>query len=291
MTGGGTDECYGGPVSLHVRVSQNGTDWSGWATTDVMIGDPPSGTHPTPTFSAPPLTSIPYTATTPFALTVMSTQVFTSWEYKQACWDADGDPVTVTGNTWPASPTSLGLDETVTWSITTGGEDNQCFSRPRTNKVVLSVRIKSATTDWSPWAVHQLNIALSPTAPTVSEVSHDNNNEVVYGETETVSARVEHSLGFTNVQRYASCRNRGGELVVSDKQEDEQTDTEWVIPVFRDWDVTTGDDTDDCYHTASAALFARVLTTSGWSRWASESAPIAAPCLRYRPDSRHKLSW
>ena len=88
VTGGGTDECYGGPVSLHVRVSQNGTDWSGWATTEVMIGDPPPGTHPTPTFSAPPLTSIPYTATTPFALTVTSTQVFTSWEYKQACWDA-----------------------------------------------------------------------------------------------------------------------------------------------------------------------------------------------------------
>ncbi len=276
-TGSGPAECYGGPVSLLVRVRTD-SGWSEWGQHDAMIDPPPSNLHPTPTLGSPSAASISYNAVSSVSMTVASSKVFTAWEYRYVCWEANGERfVSAVGNTWPASPTVSGLDETASWTVTTGGDDDQCFSRPQAAQAWLLVRVKSASTEWSDWVYHPVSIDLAPAAPTFTNVSHDAQSPVAFGDTVEVSARVGHSLGFRNVQRYASCRNRAGDKIESDKQEDEQTDTEWVIPVFRDWDVTTGDGNDECYHTSAAVLFARVFTSAGWSQWGSALVPVADP--------------
>ena len=279
VTGSGTDECYGGAVSLYVRVSTDGTAWSGWSSRDATIGDPPSTLHPAPTLTNPSPASISYNATTPVSMTVTSTSAFTAWEYKYVCWEADGDRyISAVANTWPSDPTPSDLNETARWTVTTGGENNQCFSRPQAAQVWLYVRVKSATTIWSDWVYHPLSIGLSPVAPAFSQLSHDSANKVEYGKTVEVSAQVRHDARFTRVQQYVSCQNRSGSKVVLRGPDDGKS------PVFprslfrtRDWDVTTGDASDECSHAASAALFARVLTSSGWSRWGSALVPVAPP--------------
>ena len=218
-------------------------------------------------------------------MTVTSTTVFTAWEYRYVCWEADGDRyMSAVGNTWPANPTPSGLDETAWWTVRTGGEDNQCFSRPQAAQVWLYVRVKSASTSWSDWVYHPLSIELSPVAPTFSMVSHNMANKVGYGETVEVSALVHHSSRFTRVQQYVSCQNRDGGDVVLRGPSDGKS------PVFtrsssrtRDWDVTTGDGSGECSHktpterSVQVTLLARAWTSSGWSQWGSFTVPVAPP--------------
>ena len=279
VTGSGTDECYGGDVSLYVRVSTDGTVWSEPSSRDATIGDPPSNLHPAPTLSNPSSTSISYNATSSVSMTVTSTTVFTAWEYKHVCWEADGDRyISAVGNTWPANPTPSGLNETAWWTVRTGGEDNQCFSRPNAAQVWLYVRVKSASTSWSDWVYHPLSIDLSPVAPTFTQVSHNATNEVEYGKTVKVSATVNQKSGFTRVQQYVSCQNRdGGKVELWGTDDGKSPVFTSTTSLTRDWDVTTGDASGECSDDAQPALFARVLTSSGWSRWGSVLVPIAAP--------------
>ena len=259
-TGDDSGECYSNSgIRFYVRVKSDSTAWSDeiyeWIavttepgttpptttttippTTTTTTGGTPSDDHPTPILSDPSHASIPYTATTPFMMTVTSTREFTSWEYKYVCWDGDNDPYEpAPRNTWPASPASSLLSGTATWNIATGGGNNQCFSQPRANQVWVSVRIKSATTDWSEWAVHQLNIALAPRAPVFSNVSHDNTNEAVYGETVDVSAWVGHRESYTHIQQYVSCSNREGNLIdmrgPNNGMGTELASARWRIPI------------------------------------------------------------
>lgn len=280
VTGSGPGECRDGSVSFFVRVSSDGVTWSPWVEATAEIGDPPASRHPTPTFGDPSLMPIPYNATTPVSVTVESTQEFTSWEGKYVCWEADGDRhVSVTWDDWPSNPTESGLGETGEWSVVTGGDEDQCFSRPRASQVWLYVRVKSASTVWSDWAVEKVSIVLSPTAPTLSNQSHDSANHVEFGRTVRVSASVGHSQGFTRVQQYVSCNNREGGMVDQRDTDDGRSPvvtrrTSWT----RFWDVTSGDASDECRHgVASVALKVRVLTSSGWSRWATASIPVASP--------------
>jgi len=296
-TGSGPDECYGGPVSLFVRV-QTDSGWSEWGQHSATIDPPPTNLHPTPTLSSPSSASVSYNATTRVSMTVTSSRVFSAWEYRYVCWEADGDRyVSAVGDTWPSNPTVSGLDETAWWMVTTGGDDDQCFSRPRASQVWLYVRVKSASTEWSDWVYYdRVSIDLSPVAPTFTNVSHDAEDPVGFGQTVEVSARVEHDDVFTRVQQYVSCRNRGGGEV------DLRGADGGKSPVFtgsvfrtREWDVTTGDGSGECYHTSSAALFARVLTSDGWSRWGSGLVPVADPvCTVDVPvdmDTREQEKW
>ncbi len=278
VTGDGPGECHGRDVSLYVRVYSDSSGWSEWVSGDASIEDAPATLHPTPVLNKPSHTSIPYNDTSQVTMTVTSTRSFNAWEYFYVCHNSYGDRhVSATGDSWPVFPTASGRTEVATWNVVTGGEDDECFSRSRAAFVLLYVRVKSATTEWSNWASHRLNIDLAPAGPVFSAGSHSGTT-VKFGEEVDISARVSQSQFFTQTEHYSSCRSRDGEDVVV-RGENDGRSTVHSRYAFKTlwWVVTTGDHSEECYHRNSVVLFARVLTSSGWSRWSSTTIPVGPP--------------
>ena len=140
VTGSGPDECYEGSVVFFVRVHADSGEWSPWGDVTGEIKDPPGSIHPAPTLGKPSPELIGYNTATDVSVTVTSSQQFTEWERRYVCYDASGERYTsATENSWPASPNSALTSGVATWSVTTGGGNHQCFSRPRATEVLLYV--------------------------------------------------------------------------------------------------------------------------------------------------------
>ena len=140
-------------------------------------------------------------------------------------------------------------------------------------------RVRAAGADWSDWVAARIRVELSPTAPTLSGLSHGINNRIPYDQTVLITAVVTHQKVITQWEFYFSCYDREGNPVRSVRTIDD------FDPPFDDpapttattWDVTTGEMPDQCHHVNSVALFVRVLLSEGWSRWASVTVPVADP--------------
>ncbi len=281
VTGSGPDECYEGSVVFFVRVHADSGEWSPWGDVTGEIKDPPGSIHPAPTLGNPSPELIGYNTATDVSVTVTSSQQFTEWERRYVCYDASGERYTsATENSWPASPNSGLTSGVATWSVTTGGGNHQCFSRPRANAVLLYVRIRAAGADWSDWVAARIRVELSPTAPTLSGLSHGTNNRIPYDQTVLITAVVTHQKVITQWEFYFSCYNRDGNPVRSARTIDDSESIPSEDPsptTATTWDVTTGEMPDQCHHVNSVALFVRVLLSEGWSRWASVTVPVADP--------------
>ncbi len=286
VTGSGPDQCHGGPVSFRVRVRTAGGEWSPWQTVEGEIEDPPASLHPTPSLGNPSTANIAYNAATAVRALVSSSQMFTQWEYKYVCYDADGDRYTsATETTWPFTETTWpfsripSLRGTAHWIITTGGDDSECFSRPRAAQVLLYVRVRSSGTDWSDWATKGVAINLAPAAPSLSDLSHGATLLIPYDETVEVTADVDtpRTMTYTQLEHYVSCVDRDGNRFKSARMTRQLGTT---VRTTHTWSLTTGESTNQCHHANSVGLFVRALLEDGWSQWASATVPVADPvCL------------
>ena len=212
------------------------------------------------------------TETTRFTATVTSTQVFDRIEYKSFCYQHSGGEVTSeTGRVPPFSPAVS--TQIVAWDVTTGDDDDECYSN---SGIQFYVRVKSASTTWSDW-VYIWRSVVDPTQHLPPSISAPSRSEIPYGTETRFTALVTSEAAFDELEYRYSCQQLDGVSVAPDAAPLGPFDPAVTSQIVA-WSVTTGDGDDKCYSTSGIRFYVRVKSDStAWSDDIYESIPVTAP--------------
>ena len=280
-TGDDDGECYStSGIQFYVRVKSASTNWSNWVYIRRSVVDPTQ--HLPPSIGTPSRSEIPFGETTRFTAIVTSAEAFDELEYGYSCQQLDGD--NVAPDAAPLGPFDPAvLRRTVAWSVTTGDDDDECYSN---SGIQFYVRVKSDSTAWSDDIYESIPVTAPPTTSTQHlppSINTPSLSEIPFGETTRFIATVTSTQVFDRIEYKSFCYQHSGGSVTSGTGR---------VPSFSPtvssrivaWNVTTGDDDGECYSNSGIQFYVRVKSDSTtWSNWVYIRRSVVDPTQHLPP--------